>query len=95
MNTAKEDMENTNNVDAVGIESTALFAVPYTLAFTQQVKGSPLEKYWSAVSRMEAMEKTLRFILDECDWEEYRGGPCGGGDERIGKAIRKVLSASD
>ena len=55
-----------------------------------------MRKPWGvdAVSRMDAMEKTLRFILDECDWEEYRCWPCGGGDERIGPAIRKVLSAN-
>ena len=36
-------------------------------------------------ARVARLEEALRFILDECDWEE------GCGDNRIGPAIRRAL----
>ena len=42
----------------------------------------------------ERMKETLRFILNECDWERL-GGNFGGGDERIGKAIRAILNKDE
>ena len=40
-----------------------------------------------AAARITELEKTLIFILAECDWEEMYGR----GDNRIGEAIRNVL----
>ena len=42
-----------------------------------------------AEARCTRLEEALRFILDECDWEEtaYKSG----GDSRIGHAARKAL----
>ena len=40
-------------------------------------------------SRVARLEEALRFVLDECDWEESANR--GGGDNRIGPAIRRAL----
>ena len=40
-------------------------------------------------ARVAKLEEALRFVLDECDWEESANR--GGGDNRIGPAIRRVL----
>ena len=40
-------------------------------------------------ARVARLEEALRFVLDECDWEESENK--GGGDNRIGPAIRRAL----
>ena len=40
-------------------------------------------------ARVARLEEALRFVLDECDWEESANE--GGGDHRIGPAIRRAL----
>ena len=40
-------------------------------------------------SRVAMLEEALRFVLDECDWEESANE--GGGDNRIGPVIRRAL----
>ena len=40
-------------------------------------------------ARVARLEEALRFVLDECDWEESANR--GGGDNRIGPAIRRAL----
>ena len=40
-------------------------------------------------ARVSRMEEALRFILDECDWEESMQHACG--DNRIGTAARRAL----
>ena len=40
-------------------------------------------------ARVARLEETLRFILDECDWEESMQHACG--DNRIGTAARRAL----
>ena len=44
------------------------------------------EKLDAHVARLEGV---LRFILDECDWEESMQHACG--DNRIGTAARRAL----
>lgn len=39
--------------------------------------------------RVARLEEVLRFILDECDWEESMQHVCG--DNRIGAAARRAL----
>lgn len=40
-------------------------------------------------ARVARLEEALRFILDECDWEESMQHVCG--DNRIGAAARRAL----
>ncbi len=40
-------------------------------------------------ARVARLEEALRFILDECDWEESMSTVCG--DNRIGVAARRAL----
>ena len=40
-------------------------------------------------ARVARLEEALKFVLDECDWEESANR--GGGDNRIGPAIRRAL----
>lgn len=40
-------------------------------------------------ARVARLEEALRFILDECDWEESMQHACG--DNRIGTAARRAL----
>ena len=40
-------------------------------------------------ARVARLEEALRFILDECDWEETMFDGCG--DARIGTAARHAL----
>lgn len=40
-------------------------------------------------TRVARLEEALRFILDECDWEESMSTVCG--DNRIGVAARRAL----
>ena len=40
-------------------------------------------------ARVARLEEVLQFVLDECDWEESANE--GGGDNRIGPAIRRAL----
>lgn len=40
-------------------------------------------------ARVARLEGVLRFILDECDWEESMQHVCG--DNRIGAAARRAL----
>ena len=40
-------------------------------------------------ARVARLEDALRFILDECDWEESMSTVCG--DNRIGVAARRAL----
>ena len=40
-------------------------------------------------ARVARLEEALRFILDECDWEESVQHACG--DNRIGTAARRAL----
>ena len=40
-------------------------------------------------ARVARLEEALRFILDECDWEESMSTVCG--DNRIGVAVRRAL----
>ena len=40
-------------------------------------------------NRVARLEEALRFILDECDWEESTQHVCG--DNRIGAAARRAL----
>ena len=40
-------------------------------------------------NRVARLEEALRFILDECDWEESMQHACG--DNRIGTAARRAL----
>ena len=40
-------------------------------------------------ARVARLEEALKFVLDECDWEESANE--GGGDNRIGPAIRRAL----
>ena len=40
-------------------------------------------------TRVARLEEALRFVLDECNWEESANE--GGGDHRIGPAIRRAL----
>lgn len=44
-----------------------------------------------AADYIDRLEAALRFIRDECDWEEPRGDFGGGGDARIGTAIDSAL----
>ena len=41
------------------------------------------------LARVVRLEDALRFILDECDWEESMQHACG--DNRIGAAARRAL----
>ena len=43
------------------------------------------------LTRVARLEEALRFILDECDWEESMSTVCG--DNRIGTAARRALAA--
>lgn len=45
-------------------------------------------------AKLATARKALRFILDECDWEEG-GHPSTYGDSRIGPACEQALSDSD
>ncbi len=45
-----------------------------------------------AADYIDRLEAALRFIRDECDWEEPRGDFGGGGDARIGTAIDSALA---
>ena len=40
-------------------------------------------------ARVARLEEALKFVLDECDWEESANE--GGGDNRIGPVIRRAL----
>ena len=40
-------------------------------------------------ARVARLEGALKFVLDECDWEESANE--GGGDNRIGPVIRRAL----
>ena len=49
-------------------------------------------EYWyveTLRARVARLEEALRFILDECDWEESMQHACG--DNRIGTAARRAL----
>ena len=49
-------------------------------------------EYWytkTLRARVARLEEALRFVLDECDWEESANE--GGGDNRIGPVIRRAL----
>lgn len=49
-------------------------------------------EYWytqAIRARVARLEEALRFILDECDWEESMQHVCG--DNRIGTAARRAL----
>lgn len=56
-----------------------------------------LDEKERAATDGERLEAALRFILDECDWEEVPDptDDCktAGGDDRIGKACRDALAA--
>ena len=57
---------------------------------TQTKKVFELEKMNKALrARVARLEEALRFILDECDWEESMSTVCG--DNRIGVAVRRAL----
>ena len=45
--------------------------------------------YTALRARVARLEEALRFILDECDWEETIFDGCG--DARIGTAARRAL----
>ena len=45
--------------------------------------------YVALRARVARLEEALRFILDECDWEESMSTVCG--DNRIGVAVRRAL----
>ena len=40
----------------------------------------------------DGLKAVLIFIDEECDWEEPKGDFGGGGDRRIGPAIREALA---
>lgn len=46
-------------------------------------------EYVALLARVARLEEALRFILDECDWEESMQHACG--DNRIGTAARRAL----
>ena len=61
------------------------------------VSASEWKGYWESLinentalrARVARLEEALRFILDECDWEESMQHVCG--DNRIGAAARRAL----
>lgn len=61
------------------------------------VSASEWKGYWESLinentalrARVARLEDALRFILDECDWEESMATVCG--DNRIGVAARRAL----
>lgn len=61
------------------------------------VSASEWKGYWESLinensalrARVARLEEALRFILDECDWEESMSTVCG--DNRIGVAARRAL----
>ena len=61
------------------------------------VAASDWKGYWEILinentalrARVARLEGVLRFILDECDWEESMQHACG--DNRIGTAARRAL----
>lgn len=66
--------------------------------FAAQKELAEMERYNSMMiweennalrARVARLEETLRFILDECDWEESMSTVCG--DNRIGVAARRAL----
>ena len=47
------------------------------------------DEHAALLARVARLEEALKFVLDECDWEESANR--GGGDNRIGPAIRRAL----
>jgi hypothetical protein len=43
-------------------------------------------------AQRDGLKSVLIFIDEECDWEESKGDFGGGGDPRIGPAIREALA---
>ena len=59
----------------------------YTAELTQKNRALA-EALEDAKGKNSAATRTMMFILNECDWEDFTGD-CG--DNRIGKAIRETL----
>ena len=63
---------------------------PYIDAFDVEDALKESDSDYSALrARVARLEEALRFILDECDWEESMQHVCG--DNRIGAAARRAL----
>lgn len=75
-------------------ESEPVITTPETHEFVRTVKGTPLEKFWSAVGRMERMEQELMEWRDLRDVSETLvPGPDGLGEivDPTPKSIREHL----
>ena len=81
-------MVDTNSMmrGSVAIYCEAPKAVADDISYMLRTGAEEIETLRARVTRL---EEALRFVLDECDWEEYANR--GGGDNRIGPAIRRAL----
>ena len=71
---------------SVAIYCEAPKAVADDISYMLRTGAEEIETLRARVARL---EEALRFILDECDWEESMQHSCG--DNRIGTAARRAL----